>query len=448
MVTGAGCAGRAGVPHARGAGRWRDIPAVTQPGLSRMRAGPAPAHTRSLGTGRGKPGFPRPVPHTNGMQQGCSEETMFTSARRGITMDRLGAWIASVRAPDEDVQRRGRLLNILALGMIMLSLVYVPISLITGYALLRIGQLLIMALAAAGAFWLGRSGRITLGAYLLIGVLIYVVASSIPGRFFSANILFFTILPVLFADVLLAPIHIWNVLIITVVVSVVRVSQLPPGIRYSMSWNTAFYNAPLLLFAVALVSFLSARATIQTLRHLARARAEAEAASQALAASNAALETRVEERTVALRRALEEQQAIAAQLQSSLAAQQELNRVIASLSVPVIPISAGTLVAPIVGNLDTERTGLLLTTLLEQVETTGARTVVLDITGVAVVDTQVAAALLRVAGAARLMGAETVIVGIRPEVAQTMVHLGVDLTGLRTAATLQDGLQAMNDRSR
>ncbi|MGQ9927270.1 MAG: STAS domain-containing protein [Chloroflexaceae bacterium] len=363
-------------------------------------------------------------------------------------MDQPGTWIASMRAPDEDIQRRRRLLNILALGLIILSLVYVPIGLITGYALLRIGQLLIMALAAAVAFYLGRSGRITLGAYLLIGMLIYIVASSIPGRFFSANILFFTILPVLFAGVLLAPMHIWSVLIITVVVSMFRVSQLPPGIRYSMSWNTAFYNAPLLLFMVALVSFLSARATIRTLRHLAAARAEAEAARQALAASNAALETRVEERTVALRQALEEQQAIAAQLQSSLAAQQELNRVIASLSVPVIPISADTLVAPIVGNLDTERTGLLLTTLLQQVETTGARTVVLDITGVAVVDTQVAAALLRVASAARLMGAETVIVGIRPEVAQTMVHLGVDLTGLRTAATLQDGLQAINNRSR
>ncbi|MGB9634663.1 MAG: hypothetical protein ACPL8I_15090, partial [Chloroflexaceae bacterium] len=245
-------------------------------------------------------------------------------------MDRLGAWIASVRVPDEDVQRRGRILNILALGLIMLSLAYVPISLITGYALLRIGQLLTVALVAAVAFWLGRHGRITLGAYLLIGVLIYVVASSIPGRFFSANILFFTILPVLFAGVLLAPIHIWNVLIITVVASVFRVSQLPPGIRYSMSWNTAFYNAPLLLFVVALVSFLSARATIQTLRQLSAARAEAEAANQALAASNAALETRVEERTVALSRALEEQRAIAAHLQASLSAQQELNRVIAS----------------------------------------------------------------------------------------------------------------------
>lgn len=381
---------------------------------------------------------------------GCSLSTrpMFTSVRQGTRMDRLGAWIASVRVLDEDVQRRGRILNILALGLIILSLAYVPIGLITGYALLRIGQLLTVALIAAVAFWLGRRGRITLGAYLLIGVLIYVVASSIPGRFFSANILFFTILPVLFAGVLLAPIHIWNVLIITVVVSVFRVSQLPPGIRYSMSWNTAFYNAPLLLVAVALVSFLSARATIQTLRHLAAARAEAEAANQALAASNAALETRVEERTVALSRALEEQRAIAAQLQASLSAQQELNRVIAALSVPVIPISAGTLVAPIVGNLDTERTGRLLATLLEQVEATRARTVVLDITGVAVVDTQVAAALLRVAGAARLMGAETVIVGIRPEVAQTLVHLGVDLTSLRTAATLQDGLQAIDARPR
>jgi len=358
-------------------------------------------------------------------------------------MDRLGVWLTSLHVPDEDIQRRRRVLSILALGLIALSLSYVPISLITGYALLRIGQLLTVAAVAAGAYWLGRSGRVTLGAYLVIGVLIYVVASSIPGRFFSANILFFTILPVLFAGVLLAPIHIWNVLIITVAISVFRVSQLPPGIRYSMSWNTAFYNAPLLLLAVALVSFLSARATVQALRHLAAARADAEAANQALAASNAALEMRIAERTAALRQAVEEQQAIAAQLQASLEAQRELNRVIASLSVPVIPISAGTLVAPIVGNLDTERTSLLLSTLLEQVEAARARTVVLDITGVAVVDTQVAAALLRVAGAARLMGAETVIVGIRPEVAQTLVHLGVDLTGLRTAATLQEGLRAI-----
>ncbi|MCS6880998.1 MAG: STAS domain-containing protein [Oscillochloridaceae bacterium] len=363
-------------------------------------------------------------------------------------MGRLDALFASLRIPDEDVQRRGRILNILALGLIILSLVYVPISLITGYALLRIGQLLTMAIVAGIAFWLGRSGRVTVGAYLLIGVMIYAVASSIPGRFFSANILFFTILPVLFAGVLLTPIHIWNVLIITVAIITFRVSQLPPGIRYSMSWNTTFYNAPLLLFAVALVSFLNARATVQTLRQLAAARAEAETANQALTASNATLETRVEERTVALRQALEEQRAIATQLQASLATQQELNRVIASLSIPVIPISAGTLVAPIIGNLDTERARLLLTTLLAQVEATRARTVVLDITGVAVVDDQVAAALLQAASAARLMGAETVIVGIRPEVAHTLVHLGADLSHLHTAATLQDALQALDGRAR
>lgn len=363
-------------------------------------------------------------------------------------MGRLDALFASLHAPDEDVRRRGRILNILALGLIILSLVYVPIGLATGYALLRIEQLVTIAIAAGLAFWLGRSGRVTLGAYLLIAVMIYVIASSIPGRFFSANILFFTILPVLFAGVLLAPIHIWNVLIITVAITVFRVSQLPPGIRYSMSWNTAFYNAPLLLFAVALVSFLSALTTVRTLRQLATARAEAEAANQALTASNAALETRVEERTLALRQALEEQRATAAQLQASLATQQELNRVIASLSVPVIPISAGALVAPIIGNLDTERASLLLATLLEKVEATQARTVVLDITGVAVVDDQVAVGLLRVASAARLMGAETVIVGIRPEVAHTLAHLGTDLTHLRTAATLQDALQALDGRTR
>ncbi len=110
---------------------------------------------------------------------------------------------------------------------------------------------------------------------------------------------------------------------------------------------------------------------------------------------------------------------------------------------PVIPISDRVLVAPIVGNLDTERTQLLLTTVLNEVEAVRARTVVLDITGVAVVDTQVAAALLRVANAVRLMGAKTLLVGIRPEVAQTLVSLGGNLGELRAAATLQDGLRAI-----
>lgn len=355
-------------------------------------------------------------------------------------MKRLGMYLIKVHTADEDVQRRGQTLNILALSMMVLSLGYIPIGLITGFTLLRIGHLLMAVLLFGIAFWLGRAGRVTLGAYLIIGVLIYLVVSSIPGRFFSGNILFFTILPVLFAGVLLAPIHIWSVLIITIVATAIRVSQLPLSIRSGASWNTALYNAPLLLIAVALVSFLSARTTVQTLRRLAAARAEVEAANQTLAAINATLEACVEERTAALRRAVEEQQAIAFQLQSSLEIQQELNRLIAGLSIPVIPISPGTLVAPIVGNLDTERATLLLATLLEKVETTKAHTVVLDITGMAVVDAQIAAVLLRAIAALRLMGARMLLVGVRPEIAQAMVHLGVDLRDLRTASTLQDGL--------
>ncbi|HMQ34810.1 MAG TPA: STAS domain-containing protein, partial [Chloroflexaceae bacterium] len=145
-------------------------------------------------------------------------------------------------------------------------------------------------------------------------------------------------------------------------------------------------------------------------------------------------------RTAALRQVAEEQRVAAAELRASLQAQQDLNRIVAELSVPVIPVSASTLIVPLVGNIDSARADQVLSSVLDRVEGSGARTVVLDVTGVAVVDTHVAGALLRVAQATALMGTRTVLAGIRPEVAQALVGLGVDLSDLHTVATLQEAL--------
>jgi rsbT co-antagonist protein RsbR len=110
------------------------------------------------------------------------------------------------------------------------------------------------------------------------------------------------------------------------------------------------------------------------------------------------------------------------------------------LSTPLIPLSDEVLVLPLIGTIETLRAQQILETLLEGVSSRRVRTVIIDITGVLVVDTQVANVLLRAAQATRLLGAETILTGIRPEVAQTLVQLGADLSALVTRSTLQSGI--------
>jgi rsbT co-antagonist protein RsbR len=115
-------------------------------------------------------------------------------------------------------------------------------------------------------------------------------------------------------------------------------------------------------------------------------------------------------------------------------------RALLELSTPLIPITDRVVAMPLVGTLDTRRAQQVIDTLLEGIARTGAAVAILDITGVQVVDTQVANAILRAAKAVRLLGANVVLTGIRPEVAQTMVAIGVDLQGVVTRSTLQAGI--------
>jgi anti-anti-sigma factor len=110
------------------------------------------------------------------------------------------------------------------------------------------------------------------------------------------------------------------------------------------------------------------------------------------------------------------------------------------LSVPLIPISDTMMVMPLIGSIDSRRAQQVIETLLQGIASNAARLVILDITGVPLVDTQVANTLIRTAQAVKLLGAEVVLTGIRPEVAQTLVGLGVDLSGIVTRSTLQNGI--------
>ena len=111
------------------------------------------------------------------------------------------------------------------------------------------------------------------------------------------------------------------------------------------------------------------------------------------------------------------------------------------LSTPVIKLWDGAVAVPLIGTLDSARTQVVMENLLERIVQTDAQIAIVDITGVPTVDTLVAQHLLKTVAAARLMGAECIISGIRPQIAQTIVHLGLDLSDVTTKATLADAFE-------
>jgi rsbT co-antagonist protein RsbR len=113
----------------------------------------------------------------------------------------------------------------------------------------------------------------------------------------------------------------------------------------------------------------------------------------------------------------------------------------AEISTPVIRVWDGILALPIIGTLDSSRTQVVMENLLQEIVETGSSIAILDISGVPTVDSLVAQHLIKTVSATRLMGAECIISGIRPEIAQTVVHLGIDLSNIITKSTLASALQ-------
>lgn len=120
---------------------------------------------------------------------------------------------------------------------------------------------------------------------------------------------------------------------------------------------------------------------------------------------------------------------------------QKQQEAINELSTPVIKVWDNLLVLPIIGTLDSQRTQSMMEALLQEITITGCKYAILDITGVAVVDTMVANHLIKTITAAGLMGAVCILSGISPTIAQTIVHLGIDLTGIKTKGNMMEAVK-------
>jgi rsbT co-antagonist protein RsbR len=142
-----------------------------------------------------------------------------------------------------------------------------------------------------------------------------------------------------------------------------------------------------------------------------------------------------------IRRRQEQVAKLEAEIKEQMTIIEAQSALLDELSVPVIQVWENILLLPLIGIVESRRAARVLETLLDSVARVGAEIVIIDITGVPVVDTAVAAYLLRAVQATQLLGCRSLLVGISPEIAQTLVGLGVDFSRITTRATLQNGLE-------
>ena len=135
---------------------------------------------------------------------------------------------------------------------------------------------------------------------------------------------------------------------------------------------------------------------------------------------------------------LEERLATIQEQQKTILQQQED---LLELSSPVIKVWDNVVVLPVIGTLDSRRTQIMMENLLQKIVDTSCTIAILDITGVPTIDTQVANHLIKTVTSARLLGGECIVSGISPAIAQTIVHLGIDLSSIQTRATLQESMR-------
>lgn len=213
-------------------------------------------------------------------------------------------------------------------------------------------------------------------------------------------------------------------------------------------WQGA-YASPfvLIVYGICVGGLIIGRLVATSATYMAeQARLETEAAAAALRVANASLEQRVIERTAAMQAALHEVETRMTEQALLLDENERQRAVIRELSVPVLPIGNAMLVMPLVGVLDRSRLELVQAQALQHIEQEHARYLLLDVTGVPVIDDQIGQGLLSVVQAARLLGTQVALVGIRAEVAQTIVGLALRLEGIHTFASLRDGIQRFNQR--
>jgi rsbT co-antagonist protein RsbR len=266
--------------------------------------------------------------------------------------------------------------------------------------------------------------------------LIALIGLAAEPEYVRSQIVVASLVPAVIASLLFKPRWPLIVFVATLAVIALRVITSSPSLSAESFGPTFSLLTLSQLFLVVGGMALGSTLARQSQQAVEDSANQANAARQQAEAQAHELETQVAAAQAARAEAEAANKAVEQQLRT-IERQQE---VIREMSVPILPITASSLLMPLVGALDTVRLQIVQEQALMAIERSRARHLILDITGVPIVDTQVAQGLVQIVRAARLLGTRVVLVGIRPEVAQTVVGLGIALDGIVTHQSLREGM--------
>lgn len=359
---------------------------------------------------------------------------------------RFRGWLAGVHLSDPVERQQAPLVQAIIIALIITLL---PLSLVV-FAVQPLGSAAITALANTAAVVLLAVALVVLrrgrfGAAVMLAALSFLLGflPVIGGAVLDKNgaILIVCTIPITVVGLLAGRRHLLLIVAVSIAIVAAKVVMERLSIRLTAVTLPQGDGGPFTLVGfsvvVALVSLLLDRFS----RSFRTALVAAGARERELDHLRAGLESTVADRTAALQAALAEVEGRAAEQSRLLDEVEQQRLVIRRLSVPVLPVSRTTLVMPLIGALDGPRLSQVQEQALLAIERLSARRLLLDITGVPVVDRQVAQGLLMVVQAGRLLGASVELIGIRPEAAQSIVALGLDLRDMATFSDLQTALR-------
>jgi rsbT co-antagonist protein RsbR len=363
----------------------------------------------------------------------------------------LRAWLNNTALTDPVERRQAPLLQVVLLTLFCILLLAVPMLLVTATttwrAVLDTVSSGMLALGAGIALVLLRRGYFRTAVFIaalgfMPGQIITLVTTGVD----NSAIMFLFSIPITLVGLLS---HRRDLVCITVICALTLIASavLAPYAQTTFGFTPqrvpTNVTVTVLLLIFGLLAIFLERFSTAFREALETSRAR----EQELETIRASLETTVSDRTSQLQQALQDVRQREARLVQTLEELKASQAEVQELSAPIIPVLDGVLIAPLIGSINSERAAMLTENLLRSVEQTRAHHVIFDITGVPIVDTHVAQILIRTAEATRLLGAQALLVGVRPEVAQILVSLNITFGTIATYPTLLEAITMLQERA-
>jgi anti-anti-sigma regulatory factor len=362
-------------------------------------------------------------------------------------LSRSRSWLANISLDDPIERRQAPMIQVILIALLSVSILGLVSAVLTAgpdkslpFTFARYGPVILFAFGALVFLRRGmfQASVLTITMGLLIVISLSLAATGV--RQSDTGLISF-MLPVTLAG-LLAGRRVLAVIVVLTLAAVIGIHTLEQvgspliGFLASHEDPTGVVVGSFVMSTILLTVFFDRFGS--SLRNALTTALSREQELEKIRESQAAT---IETRTASLKEALQAVEQRETHLQETLDELRASQQAVREMSAPVVPVLRGVLVAPLIGALDTDRARELTQNVLGAVTSQHARYVIFDITGVPVVDTQVAQVLLQTTAAVQLLGARALLVGIRPEVAQTIISLGLDMGALTTYPNLQEAIE-------